>query len=129
MRTTRTKIVSLLAAGSCVALVLTGSHAAEAQCLLVSPSLDRASVESRHCLACHNGSAGPAVPLHDSHPVDRAYADAWLQRRAGLRAIPALEIVLAGGRVTCTSCHDGASSFPRKTALPQATLCQGCHDR
>ena len=128
MRTTRTKVVSLLAAGAGAALVLAGHHSAEAQCLLET-SVDRSTVQSRQCLACHDGSGGPAVPVHDSHPVERPYADAWMARRASLRSIPAPEIVLADGPVTCASCHDGAAPNPHQTALPLAQLCQGCHDR
>jgi len=128
MRTTHAAVLSLLAAGSCAALVLVGTHTAEAQCLLQSPGLDRSAVDSRRCLACHDGSAGPAVPLHDSHPVERSYADAWMAQRGHLRAIPAPELVLAAGRVTCATCHAGASPHPASTALPGSRLCQGCHE-
>lgn len=128
MRTTRARIAAFwIAAGSGAALVLAGSHSAEAQCLLESPTLDRSAVESSQCLACHAGSGGPAVSLHDSHPVERDYAEAWMARRGDLRAIPAPELALARGRVTCASCHDGASPHPHQTALPMASLCQGCH--
>jgi predicted CXXCH cytochrome family protein len=62
------------------------------------------------------------------HPLDVRYAPAWLTRRDLRPMIPAA-IVLADGRITCTSCHDGASPYRRKIAVPPGELCTSCHLR
>lgn len=127
MRTTRPAVLCAIATAA-LALVAAGVSGTST-CLLLVPGFQRASADSRACLGCHDGTAAGAVSLHASHPVERVYADAWMERRADLRAIPARELVLAKGLVTCATCHDGASSHPHHTAVPPEGLCRGCHDR
>jgi hypothetical protein len=95
-------------------------------CLLTAPGFDRSAGSSAACLSCHDGTAALSVSTH-AHPLERSFADAWLAHRADLRGIPARELVLVNGLVTCLACHDGASPHPRHLALPLAELCQGCH--
>jgi predicted CXXCH cytochrome family protein len=56
------------------------------------------------------------------------------QERGALRlrrpeALPAA-VVLTNGRVTCTTCHDGASDAPHHLARAGtfANVCVSCHD-
>jgi predicted CXXCH cytochrome family protein len=85
-------------------------------------------------MTCHDGSvADSRFPSPGCHSIDVDYESA---RRAGrtlrpLRKTPR-EIVLVGGTtVSCTSCHDPASTRPHHMALPLArnALCLGCHPR
>jgi Cytochrome c7 and related cytochrome c len=116
---------------ACAALALgaTRGGAADVVCLLSTPDFDRSACSSAACLSCHDGTCASAVSSERSHPVDRVYATGWLARRVDLRSIPDRELVLAGGLVTCATCHDGASGLRHRTAVPVARLCQGCHER
>jgi predicted CXXCH cytochrome family protein len=99
----------------------------------------RLEATTRTCLSCHDGLAAPGVEYattrgagHGSHPVDVDYAQASMRPRARFRpqgALPA-SVVLPGGKVTCTSCHDGASREKHHTAMPmeRSRLCTSCHD-
>lgn len=100
---------------------------------------DRARATTRSCLACHDGTVAPAT-AHDPagahrgsglHPVEIDYDRAAM--RAGTSLLPrgalAPALVLPGGKLTCTTCHDGASRLPARTALPMSgsRLCLACH--
>jgi predicted CXXCH cytochrome family protein len=102
-------------------------------------SVDRRTTASARCLACHDGSAAPAVvrstrvaaPLGD-HQVDADYAQARLRRgfarlRDPRELGPALPLV--DGKVACTTCHAGDSRERAHVALPMAgsALCFACH--
>lgn len=119
------------AVAACAALALAAARgvASDPTCLLASPGFDRSRCTSGVCLSCHDGTCASAISGERSHPVERAYAPAWLRRTAGLRSIPAPELVLSAGVVTCATCHDGGSALPHRTAIPQNRICQGCHER
>jgi predicted CXXCH cytochrome family protein len=114
-----------------------GSSGTTAGCLL--PTVDRATATTRLCLSCHDGSLGtshlpgPAVGSAAGpgmHPVDVGY-EAALQR--GRRLRPRFEVsrrlAMPDGRLTCVTCHDGASQEPAHLAVPmsRSTLCFACH--
>ena len=92
----------------------------------------RSLARPEECAGCHDGML---QALHVEHAswVDYRTASATRQLRA-IEAVPP-EIVLAdddGGQpvmVSCTSCHAGASSYPKHVALPteRSALCLGCH--
>ena len=68
------------------------------------------------CLSCHQ--------LPWSHPLGQYGGE-------GLRPLDRLrpQIVLSEGSVTCTTCHDGASTQKDKLAIyPVKNLCLACHD-
>jgi predicted CXXCH cytochrome family protein len=97
---------------------------------------DRAGTPARSCLTCHDGSvASGHLARADErgsgrHPVEVEYALAQARGRGALRVAPAAELPLVGGKVTCTTCHDGHSREPAKVAVPMrgSALCFGCHD-
>jgi hypothetical protein len=63
-----------------------------------------------------------------SHPVGIDYAEAASRHPneyAPASQLPP-EIVLVGGKVECTSCHDGASSLRFKVA-GNKEMCESCH--
>jgi hypothetical protein len=87
---------------------------------------DRARTPSSRCLACHDGTSGQCLGL--SHPVEVDYARAAMRdpgRYVPASALPA-DVPLVNGRVSCVSCHDGASTHPAHTVEP-ARLCLACH--
>jgi predicted CXXCH cytochrome family protein len=100
--------------------------------------VDRRRTGSRECIACHDGSVGPAA-LHalsvrgdgGAHPVEVSYAAAFARQPGSYRSAFELPraIVLPDGRVACTSCHDAASAEPARAALPlrASALCLACH--
>lgn len=106
-------------------------------CELSRPALTR--MTSRQCLGCHDGSVGVhadvglADPLGGSHPVDLDYEAVRLSKASTLvpAALLPAAIALDDGKVTCTSCHDGASAEPHRTSLTmeRSALCQACHAR
>ena len=88
--------------------------------------VNRATTHAARCLACHDGTAGPSVGTgHGSHPVDVRYAAV-----GGFRApeeIATMNLVLADGQVTCTTCHDWRSGLEARTST--RGLCSGCHEK
>lgn len=102
--------------------------------------LDAASIE---CIACHEGSIGPAVSYHLAgqkgltfqgrsltHPVGVDYAAAALANRE-LRSIDDLSqlISLYEGKVGCTSCHNPFSTEADMLVFNNrgSALCLECH--
>jgi predicted CXXCH cytochrome family protein len=93
-----------------------------AGCGLDTADRQTATVDS--CSACHQS---------DGHPVGMHYASVAQEGNpAALRPLSQLvpQIVLdSEGRISCTTCHDGASTRPHKTALDsRKMLCLACHD-
>jgi predicted CXXCH cytochrome family protein len=100
-------------------------------------SADRATARSRWCLSCHDGSMASHVGNRPggvevgTHPVDVSYREAASRNR---RLHPQFQVSqrlsLPEGKVTCLSCHDGASGQPKHVALPmtRSELCFTCHD-
>ncbi len=99
---------------------------------------DRGKVQSRSCVACHDGSLGPAAHfslaaegLGGAHPIDIDYERA--RARHPGRLVPAAQLpaslVLSDGRVTCATCHDGQAHRRSKVALSMdaSSLCMSCH--
>ncbi|HET7827008.1 MAG TPA: hypothetical protein VFK90_16855, partial [Anaeromyxobacter sp.] len=111
-----TSRAAILAACAVLALASRRVGAADPTCLLATADFDRSRCSSSACLSCHDGTCAPSVSGERSHPVDRPYASAWLRGTLSLRSIPAPELVLAAGVVTCATCHDGASALPHRTA-------------
>lgn len=98
---------------------------------------ERSRTPSRACIACHDGTASPApVELFSmglpgssmSHPVDVDYSAAYGRDPEHYLPPGALppDVPLVDGKVTCTSCHDGASPDPKRVTNPIG-LCQSCH--
>jgi predicted CXXCH cytochrome family protein len=96
---------------------------------------------SESCVACHDGAIGEVVHasfpalgarIGESHPVEIQYDDVAAKSpgRYRARAEVPRALWLPGGRVTCTTCHDGTSAEPSRVAMPLASsrLCFGCHD-
>lgn len=108
--------------------------APEAGCELFTAA--RARTTPDRCLACHDGSAGRAVmylgkATRDArldHPVDVPYGEASARARnlAPLAQLPS-DVVLVDGKISCTTCHDGASTRPGRVAADLVTLCTSCH--
>jgi hypothetical protein len=95
--------------------------AAERVCSL--GAVDRSQTTSRSCGTCHETSG---------HPVDLPYAARAAGDRLRLRPtaqLPAPIVLGPTGEVTCTSCHDGLSARPHKTAFESSRmLCLACHE-
>jgi predicted CXXCH cytochrome family protein len=98
--------------------------------------VDRARTPSLRCVACHDGATaigvtiGPAGGGHGDHPVEVDYGSIAAQRPGRyvpLARLPA-DVPLVDGKVTCTSCHDGASRHAGRVALGGHRLCLACHD-
>ena len=86
-------------------------------------AVDRSQTSSQSCGACHETSG---------HPVDLPYAARAAGERLRLRPTTQLPGPIALGpigEVTCTSCHDGQSARPHKTAFESSRiLCLACHE-
>jgi predicted CXXCH cytochrome family protein len=102
----------------------------------------RQQATTRACLGCHDGTSAAGVEvrragastsrMHDSHPVDVDYAMAELRRPSRFHTLASLppSLVLPGGKVTCVTCHDGASREQAHAAVTtdRSRLCTSCHD-
>jgi predicted CXXCH cytochrome family protein len=105
----------------------------ESSCLL--GRVNREAATNRLCLSCHDGTLGSfhigstTGPGAD-HPVDVVYALA-VARNPRLRTRYELSrrLALPDGKVTCVTCHDGASPEPNHTAVSmhRSALCFSCH--
>lgn len=95
------------------------------------------------CLSCHDGSVAKAVPhtlpgQRDpaiepggaNHPVGVDYQSAVMSRPAQYHDAAARpEISLEGGKVGCTSCHQGHARNGRVEGPGLRTnVCMSCHD-
>ncbi len=96
---------------------------------------ERSTTSSMRCIACHDGTAGPAVAFQMapdgrgmSHPVEVDYGAAVARQPDRYHPAATLppEVPLVNGRITCTTCHDGASPDPKHVAIPRR-LCESCH--
>jgi hypothetical protein len=100
--------------GTDVALQVTSPPPAPSPgCRLLQPGAD--ATTSADCLRCHGASG------RDNHPVDLDYEAARSGGSTGLR--PLAEIVRRGllvpeGRLRCVTCHDGASRWTHRLAMP-----------
>jgi predicted CXXCH cytochrome family protein len=102
------------------------------------PRVDRRHATSQACLACHDGTVAGEVHFstermsRGSHPVDVSYSRAGLEHPDTFHPQGALpgSLVLNDGRVTCATCHDGASREPHKVAVTMSAsaLCFSCHN-
>lgn len=102
-------------------------------CTLDAP-LDRMATPSSDCLACHDGSktASGASDARSGHRYDVEY---HTDGKPDLRRDPTgydSRVVLPGGKLTCCTCHDPASSLPYHLAAPtsgavERRLCVACH--
>jgi len=99
-------------------------------CLIANPLLDRRTVASARCLACHDRHGGGSTA--GAHPVDVAYArPSQTSLRAGPETFNAA-IVLQGGKVGCLTCHDPKAATLHHLAAPTRgevakRLCVACH--
>lgn len=95
--------------------------------------VDRSRTSSETCLACHDGTAGPAISLHDfmdaSHPIGISYAAARENMSVRRFGPTDSQIVLPRGRVECVSCHALDGTGPHWTLKPSGNLCTACHDK
>jgi predicted CXXCH cytochrome family protein len=124
-----------LLASSPARAALSRDTGGEGACVLASVARETAT--ARLCLSCHDGTfgtahlaaragsaAGPGV-----HPVDVSYDLAAARRRLRPRHEVSRRLVMPDGRVTCVTCHDGASPERYHLALTmsQSAMCQSCH--
>jgi hypothetical protein len=98
--------------GVAVAFALCAAAQERSGCALSAPGSQ--SLPSASCLPCHAEHQGMG-----NHGVDVPYAGA---REPDFR--PAQEVArrgvrLPGGEVRCTTCHDGASPWKYRIALPR----------
>jgi predicted CXXCH cytochrome family protein len=104
---------------------------AEVVCEL--PAVKRDVTPTAKCYGCHDGTIAPAT-LHGAgdHPVDVSYDGARQAKPQYAMELPSA-LVLVGGRVTCTTCHEyrGDASYPHWTAMSMAgsALCLACHEK
>jgi len=122
--------------GSPERIVLVGRHLAAEGSQGLLPGVDDIT---GYCLSCHDGTVATGirlgrrdrrlsgVRLHSSHPVDVPYP----RNRAGYRNPVQIDskIPLAGGQVTCVSCHagDDPSRDFLSVRLTRSRLCLECH--
>ena len=100
-----------------------------AECTLGGP-LDRKTTPSSTCLQCHDGSKG--LNATKGHRYDLEY---FVKPGSDLRQDPERfngAVVLAGGKVTCLTCHDSGSKLLYHLAAPTGgevdkRLCVACH--
>jgi predicted CXXCH cytochrome family protein len=127
-------ISRILAVASSAALLLASTPASGAPGADVCGlrTVERGAATTQSCLTCHDGTvAGVHGTLGaGEHPIDVSYdvaAAANLRLRS--RFDLSRRLVLPAGRLTCVTCHDGASSEPKHTALTmsQSALCTSCH--
>lgn len=79
---------------------------------------------SEDCLGCH-ADAGPRIAVHGSHPVglDLAQANASAPGRyRPLAQVRGAGLALPGGKVACLTCHDLASPWKHRIALPAGAV-------
>ena len=98
--------------GIAVACALCAAAQEPSPCALFAAGSESAS--SASCLGCHREHQGTG-----NHSIDVPYAAA---REPGFR--PAQEVLrrgvrIPGGEVGCTTCHDGASPWKYRVALPR----------
>lgn len=84
-------------------------------CALLAAGSEQSTTAA--CVACHD--------LRQTHPVDVDYAVA--AARAPDRYVPAAEVVRAGGylpdgQIRCVTCHDRASPWKYRIALPPGAV-------
>jgi hypothetical protein len=116
------------AIGVAAALAAAGARATgESPCGLSGAV--RSLTSSKGCVTCHDGTGASPISLgRNSHPVGIDYAAAASSdpgKYASISQLPP-EVALVGGKVECTTCHDGASRRPFKLA-GGTELCLACH--
>ena len=89
---------------------------ATTQCELRQPGSD--ALDSQRCLTCHGTGGG--APEGCVHPVHVRYQQAKGYASGRLRSEAEVErrgVLLLDGRVECTSCHDGRSTWADHVVL------------
>jgi predicted CXXCH cytochrome family protein len=131
-------ISRVLAVASSAALLLASTPAWSASGALGTGdvctlrTVERSAASTQSCLTCHDGTvAGVHGAIGGGeHPIDVSYdAAAATNLRLRTRFELSRRLVLPAGQLTCVTCHDGASSEPKHTALTmsQSALCTSCH--
>jgi hypothetical protein len=95
------------------------SPAAVAGCKLFQPGAREAP--SSDCTGCHSAGHG-ASTMGSSHPVEIEYGPAQARGPNGLRQAAEVArrgIPLPKGKVECVTCHDAASPWAKRIALPR----------
>lgn len=92
---------------------------------------DRRSTPSKDCMKCHDGSRGANAGT--GHRFDIEYVSHGKELRPDPEKFNPM-VILAGGMVTCMSCHDPASTAVFHLAAPTSgpvdkRLCAACHIR
>lgn len=104
-------------------------------------SSERHSIDkiSLLCISCHEGSTGAGVPvitkkshsIGEGHRVGMNYAKVQRKKSGQFRSPRALssEIMMFGGRVGCTSCHNPFKLDQHKLNISneESKLCLECH--
>lgn len=99
-------------------------------------SIDRVSLL---CISCHEGSTGAGVPvitkkshsIGEGHRVGMNYAKIQRKKAGQFRSPRGLssEIMMFGGKVGCTSCHNPFKLGEHKLSISneESKLCLECH--
>jgi predicted CXXCH cytochrome family protein len=76
------------------------------------------------CLRCHNSQPPALRTSQEDHPVNITYSP-----QAGYRQVTDPRIVLAGGKITCITCHDPYQTTHARLVMPNnnSQLCLSCH--
>jgi predicted CXXCH cytochrome family protein len=143
----RTALLASISVGSLLLPGAAKSYEPASLCELTR--VDGATTNSFTCIACHDGTIGPAAHGRGSadaedrfglaaasggeeqgHPTQVDYERSRV-RLSGLTAVAMLprSIPLPEGKVSCTSCHNGASTEPFHTSMSMrgSALCFACH--
>jgi hypothetical protein len=109
--------------------------AGTSRCGLDTLPLDSAAHACLECHAAGKDRGAPVILTHSSHPVDVDYR-LTRPRATPLRSAPAAiarGVVMPANRVTCLSCHSGASRERSRMRMPMedgpvaSRLCNACH--
>ena len=96
------------------------------------PFVNRGTTKAVRCYGCHDGTIAPSPRHPGDHPVDVKYEPVREAAPRYAMQLPA-SLVLVGGRVTCTTCHEyrGDASYPHWTAMSMvgSALCLACHEK
>jgi len=151
----KSPIATALALASAAALLLTartahsemwsGDDLVRETTLCALGRVNRAQTDTRTCLGCHDGTSATGVAyqrpselgrsgqsaMHSSHPVDVDYQLAAMKKPGLLHPSGGLpeNLLLPHGKVTCVTCHDGASREKNhvSVSMSRSRLCSSCH--
>ncbi len=104
------------------------SPAAVAGCKLFQPGAKE--MPAAECTGCHSTGHGGSA-MAESHPVGVEYGVAQARSPNGLRPggdVAKRGVALPNGKVECVTCHDAASPWASRIALPPGAVVIGRSD-